>query len=142
MSTKASRRSTVKKSRADGLVRGAALRAAIQSVLANASNSLPARAIRESEPVKATGIDQRNFEQTLYRMTKNKQVERVGEPGGYVYNPVTNNYPLLVKEARAAKVVKAAKIAPQGEVKVDIDRANGRLRIEVIGNLVLNLGLK
>lgn len=128
----------MKRNNAEGLVLGAAVRAAVLSVLANSSKTLPAREIREAPPVKATGVSRGKFDSIIYLLHKSHKIARYGEVGSFEYGPVTTNgatVPAVITPNRAVSV----KHGP-ASVKVDFDHRTGRIRLEFNGNFILDLG--
>lgn len=148
----------------ESLARGAQFRAAVIAVLTNA-NRTPVRPadIFMSPGVAALSMLRAHFDTALWTMKQNRLVERVtltrpsgAHETGYILPGVkVAAAPALPVPVNGAQVngVEVLNATPKKRkqatmpdtgptIRVDVDRTNGRLTFQVIGNLLLDLGFK
>jgi hypothetical protein len=151
----------------DKMRKGAEFRAAIIATIGAAREPISPADIWRAKRVQACGRRRGNFDVALSAMALSGKIARVGggKFGGYLYSlmgnglkrqkkkppvkrpdpkpmpyalaKVSNGLPLVNPLERA----QAAELVPT-TFKVDIDRTTGRMKLEVIGHAVLDLGVR
>ena len=125
-----------KVSRDEQLRRSAEMRTAISSLLFNSSENLPASEISEllKSKMEELGYNETNLSNFLFTMSKNGLISKSGPLGNVKYGR-----PSDIKSAEPVKI-KKPKGDPAQEIKIDIVKSTGRVRLQIKG-LVIEIGV-
>ena len=123
------------------LIAAAELRAAIIAVLTVAGKPIAPRDIWLSPQVQKLNRKRGVFDTTLWTMHRSEQVKRTGPRGLYLL-PTGSRAVAIQKPLNAPPVIahNGTHRTATPTVRVDYDRQKQRLRFEVIGNLIIDIG--
>ena len=126
-------------SRNEQLRRAAEMRAAISSVIANSTKDLSSKEIGELlvEKMKELEYSNDNLSNFLFSMSRNNLIYSKGTLGHIVYGKFPSTTQELDKEkSKKSKTNNGNKLSATEEIKIDIVKSSGRVRLQIKGLLI------